>query len=1137
MRLINIKLPSTFLGNRSRRMTKYLTMFGVVLGIAGVLAMLAMPKTAYASGGVGSGGSGGGSGVGHYTYYGWGWAIYDTNGPGPTDGFRNGSSWASAQSTCQSANATQVYAFVISNVSGTDEVYDYLNEDGPPQFAAHYAAGTIVDNGNATAIDSSQAQGAFDSLPSYGVDTSGFTFGGASGNVGWFCYNFAQPKTTVGGHVYNTTTGTYMSGVQIATCMSGSNPANVWTDANGYFGFTVNQGTGYCLRIVAGTAAGSYTSAFWMTQFPYNKYHPGISSYEYQLAGTNCFETGAEGNIYCGDRNVYWGYDLNWPSGTFDSWGSQGMDFNVTNLTVQAHVFKVDASGNNLGDVSGATLTTCASPATITTGTNGFAYINGLAPGAGFCLRVSSSAPVGYSGPFVRPWAQGYYTNDNGSLGGPSGPSCPSLSPNPPNGWGGPPFSGHCSNATYEWQVAGSAQNYRSEPTGTFFDRNLVSLGQDGGYDFVYVRNAQVDLCPNIAGSQPTVPDGWVIDSSGNCSQPDYPYMRVYGGDVLAGSGFGSCTPNNAAQIIGWNDGNGAGAGVQLAAQAMAAINQFTTATLRGSTPKPPDGLAFANTGAGVDPTYGGNFGDAPCATDYFNTVTNYSDPGLTAGGAVAVPGSSPSTNYSAIANSEKLILRHDGDVQINGNIIYTSSGTWANLSQIPSFVLIVRGNIYIQKTVTQLDGLYIAQPDISGNKGTIYTCANGTSLYTASTLDANCNTKLTINGAFIAKKVKFLRTNGSLKAQAATPYGWSGWQKLNSSGCGTGTAPNTYVGANKQVGVASWGPGRLDVFYRGTDNQLKHCYTDNADQGIAATWTFENLGGSPNSAPDAVSWGSGRIDVVVTFSTDGMLHHIAYGATGWGSWETFTTGCISNGAAVTSWASGRIDVMENSCSSAGLLEGNQTGATWSGLVNNTGGATPNDTAAVSWGPNRLDFFLRGNDNFLWHNYWPNGSGAFAGWFKDTGPQNINICSGPAATAPAGNNSFGNRLDIFAMGCNGSNLNNGKLYQTTWNGSSWSALNQVDGNNTAAGDPAAVSWGDNRFDVVGVNTDANPKVIWDYYDVVDRPNDPAAIPTEASSSANIAEVFNYSPELFIIQLGNIVNNGEIDAITSLPPIL
>lgn len=772
------------------------------------------------------------------------------------------------------------------------------------------------------------------------------------------------------------------------------------------------------------------------------------------------------------------------------------MQVNVQNPIVQAHVFKVDTAGNSMGDVSGATLTTCTNPASITTGSNGFAYINNISPGTGFCLRVSSSTPVGYSGPYVRPWSQGYYTNDTGS-GGPSGPSCPSLSPNPPNGFGGPPYTGHCNNPAYEWQVAGSALGYRSAPTGTFFDRSLVSGGYDGGYDFVYVRNPQVDVCPNIAGVQPTVPNGWALDGSGNCTQPDYPYLRVYGGDVLAGSGFGDgCTAlNPSASIKAFNldSPSYAGAGAQLAVFAKNTIDQFASSSSGGA--KKPRTLSFANLSG-----YGGNFAQTFCASDYWQD-------------APASPPTSLSISSTSVPDSTNPVVYVHGDVKILGNITYTNSGSWADTSKIPSYTLVVKGgNIYIDNSVTKLDGTYVAIPEGSTG-GAIYTCTNNGIPYSSPipATSADCGNQLVINGSFIAGQVKFLRTNGSLKTQVATPYAWSGWITMNN---GSLSCPAGSAAAGMSPAVTSWGTGRLDVFYRGGNDHLIHCYSTNADNNQSSTWASEDLGGTLTSSPEAVSWGTNRIDVFAR-GTDNAIWHTACngactGASWAGAWDSWG-GCSSSGPAVSSWAVGRLDVIVSACPSTnGIWHGAfNTPGGWSGFVNNLNGQAIGDPGAVSWGPNRDDFFVRGTTNLLYHNAW-NGS-SFSGWLQEVSG---NICSGPTATAPAMNQSYANRVDIFAMGCNSGNPRG--LYQAYWDGS-WHAFSQIDSDISAKVDPAAVSWGDNRFDIFNFNGNSNPKLLWEYYDVVPRPDNPAAVPGELSTSSNIAEVFVYGPELWIHQ--------------------
>ena len=291
-------------------------------------------------------------------------------------------------------------------------------------------------------------------------------------------------------------------------------------------------------------------------------------------------------------------------------------------------------------------------------------------------------------------------------------------------------------------------------------------------------------------------------------NSPDYvftattcnaPYLRVYGGDVLAGAdGLGSCgSANLSASISTYNNDNAAGAGyggggTQFAAQATGAISYFASSMLRSGAPpgQAPSGLSLSNTTAGAGGKYGGDFTSSPCLRDFYGTLAAYhsSAPTLPFPGGQDPdwPYNAPPYNYyqyngNAIINAGTIQLGlHrtiyvNGDVLINGPFISFDGGARTSLADIPSFYLIVRGNIYIDRGVTNLDGVYIAQDDGSGNKGIIYTCASGFAPVSAGNLYSQCNNKLTINGAFLARQVKFYRSNGSIANPAATQTEGSG--------------------------------------------------------------------------------------------------------------------------------------------------------------------------------------------------------------------------------------------------------------------------------------------------------------------------------------------------------------------------
>jgi hypothetical protein len=302
-------------------------------------------------------------------------------------------------------------------------------------------------------------------------------------------------------------------------------------------------------------------------------------------------------------------------------------------------------------------------------------------------------------------------------------------------------------------------------------------------------------LCARITIS---ADDGWigpgndVVDRDGqprtaeDCRRVvDRPFVRMYGSDVFAGGQFGSPGAGTGGDIktyikratnVPEGSSYGAGSGVEFAAFALGVIERtadqsegFTSASLRGASPSAPSGLSFASPGDG----FGGNFASTRSVTDYFN-ATKRPETSIEPGASVNVnsgladdqqSGFRPPTGAKFRLEGGPNYSRHhsvyvEGDVLITNNITYANSGGWGNLNDIPSFGLFVEGDIYIAANVSQLDGLYVAQPN-GDTGGKIYTCANPSNgnLYGESQLYTACRNKLKVNGAFIAQETKLLRT------------------------------------------------------------------------------------------------------------------------------------------------------------------------------------------------------------------------------------------------------------------------------------------------------------------------------------------------------------------------------------------
>ena len=116
------------------------------------------------------------------------------------------------------------------------------------------------------------------------------------------------------------------------------------------------------------------------------------------------------------------------------------------------------------------------------------------------------------------------------------------------------------------------------------------------------------------------------------------------------------------------------------------------------------------------------------------------------------------------------------------------------------------------------------------------------------------------------------------------------------------------------QIAV-SWGPERIDRFWRGSDRALWHQAWD------GATWSEpESLGGTLASAPAATAWAVDQLEVFAVFP-DGQLWDRYWDGESWHPWESL------------------------------------------------GGELVGDPAASSWGADRLDVFARGLDGRTWHRW------------------------------------------------------------------------------------------------------------------------------------------------------------------------
>lgn len=344
-------------------------------------------------------------------------------------------------------------------------------------------------------------------------------------------------------------------------------------------------------------------------------------------------------------------------------------------------------------------------------------------------------------------------------------------------GLGGTPLTGpHSINYTIRGPLPGASTNInRTENTNPTADIAIPNIAP-GSYAVSWRYSGGTALGPNtVTIPSPGPPP--VSECRLTLEVQAKPYVSVLGGDIKVGGGFSyiykpastPANPNPAPQtkassstyegnLFAYNTSvpNYKGAGTQLAAIVHGVIEEFTSRNFQ--TAGLPTALTFANT---TGATWGGDFVD-------LHEINNYWAP-VDRGEAMASGPSpiGPMTLTDASGIGEKRTMYVDGDVTINGNIVYAKSdGGWSSVAMVPNFRIIARGNIYIQPNVEQLDGTYIALPrivaatgDINPNTGRIYTCAIGAGVPNTDQLLNQCNRRLVINGAFIAKQVKLLRT------------------------------------------------------------------------------------------------------------------------------------------------------------------------------------------------------------------------------------------------------------------------------------------------------------------------------------------------------------------------------------------
>lgn len=287
------------------------------------------------------------------------------------------------------------------------------------------------------------------------------------------------------------------------------------------------------------------------------------------------------------------------------------------------------------------------------------------------------------------------------------------------------------------------------------------------------------------------------------------------------------------------------------------------------------------------------------------------------------------------------------------------------------------------------------------------------------------------------------------------------------SSWAGLQTLFGTIIG---EPAAVSWGPNRVDVFVRGTDNGLYQKFW--AGSGDFAGWF--PLGGSLSSDPVAVStavnfidvlfpdhsngitdilynpntgWGStsipntggandrlatvvsqGQVHVFWRTPNDQLRHAVRVSATGWSAPETLAGGTLIGGSpSAVAFQTNRISVFARA-KDGRLLTVEWNGSSWSGALFRYSNTFTGSPAAVAWNGNRINVFMNGDDSSL-YNVWFDG----ANW-RTFDQLNATPLSGSPSVANWG----GNRVNVFMRGPQGRFINE------WWDGSNWNGYQALD---------------------------------------------------------------------------------------------
>lgn len=212
----------------------------------------------------------------------------------------------------------------------------------------------------------------------------------------------------------------------------------------------------------------------------------------------------------------------------------------------------------------------------------------------------------------------------------------------------------------------------------------------------------------------------------------------------------------------------------------------------------------------------------------------------------------------------------------------------------------------------------------------------------------------------------------------------WDG-QNWIPSQTGWSALGGPFVGAPEAV---SWDSSRLDVLARGEDGNLwLKSRVDATWIPSQTTWAAMGAPAGANIAakPSVASWQPGRLDIFVS-ATDGNVYIKSWTGSAWVpsqlGWNSMgaPAGKVLGAPQVVSWGPNRLDVFARGVDGQLYIKSwvgdswvpSQLG--WNSLAAPPGGFVPKQPRIVSWSANRLDIFASGTDDNVYIKSWTGSS-------------------------------------------------------------------------------------------------------------------------------------------------------------------